>query len=129
VHRWWFQQKIAKRLLKLSAKVDKTYDGLVSLQASLKAQERSLLKAIRAVGRELETAQSGFKEIIESVDEVQLLQTNYKTETSKLREELRILEDVTVPNLIAANELTLERWNRAVADEIRAQTPITREAL
>lgn len=129
VHRWWFQRKVAKRLKELTAKVDKMHGQLTEFQDHLKVQRQNLLRANRTLGKELERVQKDFQEVVAGVDEVQLFQTSYHTETDKLREELGVLRDVVIPQLTAANDLLLERWNRAAAEEIRLQAPVPREVL
>lgn len=129
VRRWWFQRKVSKRLNKLVAKVTGMHGQLNEMERTLKQQQRQFLQSNKATIAELDKVRGELSDVVVKIEEVQLNQSSHQSENSKLREELDVLRDVSVPGLVAANELMLQRFNRMTAEEVRLQTPMPREVL
>ena len=59
--------------------------------------------------------------LAEDLDEAKRLQEQYDEQLVSIRSELRVLKDVTIPGLVAANKLLLAQWDAETAIQVRRQ--------
>ena len=115
----WLKNLLAGQRLRY--KVDTAYAKLQQLEETRKVGERKL-RGHRKELRELQDQTSRFQTHLDDTLQSALdLQKQYKEELEIARSELKIMQESTVPTLIAQNEMLLSMWEAETAIHVRRQ--------
>lgn len=120
---WRRRRQVVRRLYRLTAQVTSAREDLTRMEQLARQQQKQFVAATKQLLQELAEVNDQLSTVSAAVEDVQLQQDSQRAENDKVKEERDLLRDVTVPGLVSANELLLQRMRRITSDEIRMQTP------
>lgn len=118
---WWLSRRILRRVRKLDRRLEKVRAIVQVRQREMRSLEKQLISMSEGLAGDLKSVRQEMSDIVDDLDETKQLQKGFEVEFEALRSKLKIAEDVTIPNLVAANKLALERYDADTAAQVRRQ--------
>ena len=123
---WWRAQRIRRDALGIEARIVRAEARLEQRQANLRTLQRQLKALADTVAAEFGEISSEMAAVRSELEQLDKRRRQYEDEVEALRAQVRVAETVTIPGLVAANKLILERVDADTAVQVRrqvAQTP------
>lgn len=123
---WWKAQRIRRDALGIEARIVRAEVRLEQRQANLRTLQRQLKTLADTVAAEFAEISSEMAAVRLELTRLEKRRQQYEDEVEALRAQVRVAETVTIPGLVAANKLILERVDADTAVQVRrqvAQTP------
>lgn len=122
---WWRSWRESRELLRamtgLRVRLRRVETRLVHRKRTLQGMERRLVSLSESLAEDLAITETEFRAIQAELEEVGRRQKRHEAEMDSLRSRIRVAEDVTIPVLVAANKLALERYDADTAVQIKRQ--------
>lgn len=122
---WWRSWRESRELLRamtgLRVRLRRVETRLIHRKRTLQGMERRLVSLSESLAEDLAITETEFRAIQAELEEVGRRQKRHEAEMDSLRSRIRVAEDVTIPVLVAANKLALERYDADTAVQIKRQ--------
>jgi uncharacterized protein (DUF342 family) len=113
------ESRLEQRLNKAAKDVEKSDRRLSDRTKEINAALESLTRNLASNDRRLRDIGES---LLEDIQMAKATQQRYEEELESVRSENRILKEVTIPGLVAANKLMIERLDADTAVEVRRRT-------
>jgi len=118
---WWQARNIRKSVAGLTIRLRRTEARLDKRRKDLGVLQKRIVSLAEALADDLDVMQAETQAIRQGLDELTKQQKQYEAEVEALRSRVHVAEDVTIPSLVAANKLVLERYDADTAVHVRRQ--------
>ena len=117
----WQARQMRRDLAGLTTRLRRVEVRLEKRKANLEILRRRIVSLSDALAEDLAVVDVELSSVQKEVAELAKRQQQHVTEVESLRSRVRVAEDVTIPGLVAANKLVLERYDADTAIQVRRQ--------
>ncbi len=117
----WGARHIRKGVAGLTTRLSRVEARLEKRKVVLETYQRRITALAGALAEDLEVVGSEIAEIRQAVASLEKQQKQYEAGMEALRARVKVAEDVTIPGLVAANRLVLERYDADTSIQVRRQ--------
>jgi hypothetical protein len=118
---WRLSYLVRKDVSCLSGRLNALDQQIAVRKKALAAQERRLISLLEEIAIDLEHAKTENESIKTQFEKVLLNQAKYESEIESLRSELKIANEVIIPELTSAHRLSQQRWDTEVSIATKRQ--------
>ena len=112
---WWTVAGISRQLSSIDSHIQQ-------LSKEKKSLETYIGETLFSIVDTENDAKDVLAESRKYLQQAEALVTKYDEQLEAARSKIRVLEDTTIPTLVAANKVFMERWDAESAIEVRRQT-------
>ncbi len=127
----WHAFRLARKINQLDKRMESAGAGAERSRMRLHLLSKRLNEEREHVAKVIASAERRLRDIGETlvidIREAEEAQRRYEEELESLRVEKRILEQTTIPALVAAHKLALERIDADIAVQVKRQVSATTE--
>ena len=111
---WSLRKKAGARIKAVSNRLEKAQQ----LAKDCQRDARDIRRDMDRLGQSQQTLRQELDNVREEVGHLQELHSRHNSELEGLRSQLKVAEEVTIPELVAAHRLVLERIDADIASQV-----------
>lgn len=118
---WTIAARIDRRVAKLTRRLHRMENQLATKQETFSSSERAYRRQFKMIQQGIEDVSGAIDEVRTQLTELKSMQEQYEIELDGERSRRKVLENSTIPALVAANKLALERYDADTSVQVRRQ--------